>query len=54
MSGYTKKDASEDTDSGGKETSRAWHQAREDARDSGEIYDRSDKDDSSDKDDKKK
>lgn len=37
MSKYTEKDAANDTDSGGKETSNAWHTAREDARSSGEI-----------------
>jgi len=34
MSEYTKKDAAKDTEAGGKETSRAWHQAREDAQSS--------------------
>lgn len=34
MGKYTEKDASEETDAGGKETSRAWHQAREDAQQS--------------------
>jgi hypothetical protein len=29
---YTKKDAAEETEAGGKETSRAWHQARNDAQ----------------------
>ena len=34
---YTEKDAARDTGAGGKDTARAWHQAREDARESGEI-----------------
>jgi hypothetical protein len=30
MSKYTEKDAAKDTGSSGKDTARAWHQARED------------------------
>ncbi|MFH1193150.1 MAG: CFI-box-CTERM domain-containing protein [Candidatus Jorgensenbacteria bacterium] len=37
MSRYTEKDAGKDTGASGKETASAWHQAREDARKSGEI-----------------
>jgi hypothetical protein len=39
MSDYTKKDAAKETESGGKETSRAWHQAREDAQTSDDPKD---------------
>lgn len=38
---YDKVDAMTDTNSSGREVSEAWHQAREDARASGEISDRS-------------
>ncbi len=48
---YTEKDAAEETGAGGKETARAWHQAREDAREIGEIPLKSDDDK---KDDEKK
>lgn len=37
---YTKQDAAKDTDAGGKETARAWHQARDDAEKSGELPER--------------
>ena len=40
MSKYTKKDAAKETESGGRETSRAWHQAREDAQDSDHPVDK--------------
>ena len=40
MGKYTEKDAAEETDSGGKETSRAWHQAREDAQQSDHPVDK--------------
>jgi hypothetical protein len=39
MSDYTKKDAADETEAGGKETSRAWHQARNDAQTSEEPID---------------
>lgn len=37
---YDKVDAMQGTNSSGKEVSEAWHQAREDARASGELTDR--------------
>ena len=37
MGKYTGRDAARETGAGGKETARAWHQARDDARKSGEI-----------------
>lgn len=37
---YTEKDAARDTNSGGRETSRAWHSARDDAASSGELPER--------------
>lgn len=40
MSGYDKPDAAKDTDVGTREVSRAWHEAREDARRDGELTDR--------------
>lgn len=46
---YTEKDAAKETDSGGRETARAWHQAREDAREIGEIPTNSDGDKEDDK-----
>ena len=39
MGKYTEGDAARETGAGGKETSRTWHQAREDARGSGELGD---------------
>lgn len=41
MSDYTEKDAAKETDAGGKETARAWHQARDDAQSSDHPYDQS-------------
>jgi hypothetical protein len=40
MSKYTEKDAAKDTNSSNKEVESNWHQAREDARASGELTDR--------------
>lgn len=37
MSKYTENDAAKDTDVSKKEVASTWHQAREDARESGEI-----------------
>jgi hypothetical protein len=40
MSTYTPKDAAKDTDSTIKEVRETWHQAREDAQNSGELPER--------------
>jgi hypothetical protein len=40
MSGFSKKDAAKETGSSNKETSRAWHQARDDAASSGQLNER--------------
>lgn len=40
MSKYSNKDAARDTSSSGKEVSRAWHQARQDAAGSGSLNER--------------
>lgn len=39
MGKWTQKDTARETGAGGKETARAWHKAREDAKESGEIGD---------------
>ena len=49
MSWYTKKDAAKDTKVSVKEASKTWHQAREDARKSGEISKKSSSSDNSQK-----
>ncbi len=42
MSKYTEKDAAEDTDASISETREAWHDARQDAQESGELNERAD------------
>jgi hypothetical protein len=37
---YTEKEAAKETDSSGKDTSRAWHQARENAQKDGQLPER--------------
>ena len=37
---YDLDDAAKDTDSGSRETARAWHAAREDAQEAGELRER--------------
>jgi hypothetical protein len=37
---YTAKDAAKDTGASGKETARAWHDARQDAQNAGELSER--------------
>ena len=37
MSGYDKSDAAKDTDSSSRDVSQAWHDARDDAVDSGDL-----------------
>lgn len=40
MSKYSEKDAAKDTNSSRKETSRAWHEARDDASKDGKLEER--------------